>query len=294
MSYALKTVAAYLGVPPDTVRKWEGRYGGLVEPSRQANGYRRYSERDLRRLLAFAEARRGGLGGAEAARRAARSGAGGEFPRPLARRALASLERFDRAGALALFERSVAERGVRGAFAGLWLPVLAELGARAHAGAAEWIAVEHFASAFLRERVLAELSATRRASRGAVAVCAPAGDRHELGMLLAACVLEEAGVGTLYLGADLPLDSLEAALARARPRGLALSLTARRPRRELKETLSRLRSRFPKVRLFVCGQDSLRHANLVRDSGAVFVGTDLERGAARIAAELGGAGDADR
>lgn len=288
MSYALKAVSAYLGVPPDTVRKWEDRYRGLVAPVRLKNGYRRYSEQDLQRLLAFAQARRRGLPGAQAARRAADCAGAEDLPRPQAREALARFERFDRAGALELFQRSVKGRGVREAFARLWLPVLAELGARAHAGAALWISVEHFASAFLRERVLAELAASRRARRNDIALCAPEGDRHELGMLLAACALEEAGAGTLYLGADLPLESLEAALAKARPRGLALSLTAGRPRRELKGMLSRLRERFPRVRLFVCGRESLRHANLVRDMGAVFVGTDLERGAARIAAELGG------
>lgn len=288
MGYSLKTVSAYLGVPPDTVRKWEDRYAGLVRPVRLENGYRRYDEQDLQRLLAFAQARRAGLPGAEAARKAAGC-AGDKGPsRALAKEALARFERFDRAGALELFRRSLAHAGVREAFSRLWLPALAELGARAHAGPAFWISVEHFASAFLRERVLAELAAKRRSHRNDVALCAPEGDRHELGMLLAACALEESGIGTLYLGSDLPLESLEGALSRAKPRGLALTLTAGRPRREVKAMLSSLRRDFPKLRLFVCGQESLRHANLVRELGAVFIGTDLERGAARIADELGG------
>lgn len=287
MRYALKTVSAYLGVPPDTVRKWESRYGGLVDPVRLGNGYRRYSDEDLRRLLAFAEARRDGLDGAEAARQAARSSARVRAAKALVKEALARFERFDRRGALALFERSLRGRGVPEAFSRLWLPVLADLGARAHSGSPLWVSVEHFASGFLRERLLARLSRHGRARGDDLALCAPGGDRHELGMLLAACALDEMGVGALYLGPDLPLESLEAALAKARPRGLALSLTARRPRREVKQMLSRLRTRFPRMRLFVCGQESLRHANLVREAGAVFIGTELARGAALIAAELG-------
>lgn len=289
MTYSLKTVSAYLGVPPDTVRKWENRYDGLVDPVRLANRYRRYSERDLQRLLAFAEARRGGLPGLDSVRVAAKAAPAGGVSHPLAEKALRRLERFDGPGTLALFERSLKGRTVTEAFSQLWLPVLAELGARAHSGPAVGISVEHFASAFLKEKVLAELAAKRRSRRDEIALCAPQGDRHELGMMLAACALEEAGAGALYLGPDLPLESLEAALDKVRLRALALSLTARRPRRELKAMLSGLKARFPAVRLFVCGQESLRHANLVRDLGAVFIGTDLARGTKRIVAELRGA-----
>src|SRR5436305_14390624 len=37
------------GVPPDTIRKWEQRYGVLT-PERTAGGQRRYSERDVARV----------------------------------------------------------------------------------------------------------------------------------------------------------------------------------------------------------------------------------------------------
>ena len=37
------------GVAPDTLRKWEQRYG-VLEPTRTAGGQRRYTERDLRRV----------------------------------------------------------------------------------------------------------------------------------------------------------------------------------------------------------------------------------------------------
>lgn len=288
MDYALKMVCGYLGVPPDTVRKWEARYPGLVEAEREGNGYRRYSEADLQRLLAFAESRRAGIPGAEAARRAAASAAARRAPISRRATALAAFERFDRRAALTLYKDSTRGRSLQAAFTELWLPVLVELGSRAHEGAPVWISVEHFASAFLRERVLADLAERAPDGPTRLALCAPEGDRHELGMLLAACTLEASGVGCLYLGADLPLASLEAALDRASPQGLSLTLTAERPRRELKALLDRLRRRFPRLELFICGQESLRHANLIRELGAVFVGTDLGRGARRIRETLEG------
>jgi DNA-binding transcriptional MerR regulator len=289
MSYALKAVCGYLGVPPDTVRKWEARYDGLVEAGRARNGYRRYSEADLRRLLAFQSERNRGVPGAQAARQAAADVRAAATRPELQAEALDAAASFDRGALERLYRSSVRAGVVEEAFTALWLPVMGELGARSHRNGGLWIAVEHFATGFLRERVLTGLAVAARPGPARLAVCAPAGDRHELGMLVASCALERAGVRCLYLGADLPLDALEAALARLAPRGLALTLTSARPRRELKASLLSLRRRFPKLKVFVCGRESLRHANLVRESGAYFVGTELERGTALIRTELGGA-----
>lgn len=288
MSYGLKTVCGYLGVPPDTVRKWESRYEGLVEAERARNGYRRYSEADLRRLLAFTAARKRGIPGPQALREAAAAGRPSSARADLSASALEAAVSFDRAVLDRLYRESARSGGVGAAFAGLWLPVMTVLGDRAHRKGGVWIAVEHFATGFLREKVLNGLAAAARPGRARLAVCSLAGDRHELGMLVASCALEREGVRCVHLGADLPLESLEAALARLAPAGLALSLTSARPRRELKAALTSLRRRFPRLKVFVCGRESLRHANLIRERGAYFVGTELERGIGMIRSELGG------
>jgi len=46
MGYRIKTVSELTGVPRNTLLAWERRYG-LVTPSRQDNGYREYSDRDV-------------------------------------------------------------------------------------------------------------------------------------------------------------------------------------------------------------------------------------------------------
>ncbi|MFT4979133.1 MAG: DNA-binding transcriptional MerR regulator [Myxococcota bacterium] len=46
MGYRIKTVSTLTGVPRNTLLAWERRYG-IVQPSRQDNGYREYSDSDI-------------------------------------------------------------------------------------------------------------------------------------------------------------------------------------------------------------------------------------------------------
>src|SRR3954471_9669781 len=45
----IAALARRTGVAPDTLRKWEQRYG-VLRPDRTAGGQRRYSERDVQRV----------------------------------------------------------------------------------------------------------------------------------------------------------------------------------------------------------------------------------------------------
>src|SRR3954452_22359067 len=45
----IAALARRTGVAPDTIRKWEHRYG-VIRPERTAGGQRRYSERDVARV----------------------------------------------------------------------------------------------------------------------------------------------------------------------------------------------------------------------------------------------------
>lgn len=63
-------VARQTGMTVPTLRAWERRYGLLV-PVRTAGGHRRYSEEDVRRVLAVIELVRRGWGVGAAARQVA-------------------------------------------------------------------------------------------------------------------------------------------------------------------------------------------------------------------------------
>ena len=85
-------------------------------------------------------------------------------------------------------------------------PALRLVGDRWEAGA-ECIAEEHLLSEVVLERLRTLLGDRRPAVRGtAVLACAP-GERHELGLLSLAVLLQADGWLTVYLGTDTPLDA---------------------------------------------------------------------------------------
>jgi len=236
MGYRITTVARLTGIPRNTLLAWERRYA-LVEPGRSDNGYRDYSEADveyLRRvkhlvdsghkiseaISLLAESSRGG---ASTARADGNPDLGAiqndlldallAFERP---RAEAVLRRVDLLG----YERRVCE---------LFVPLLKEVGDRWHAGQVS-IGQEHFATSFLRERLLAILVGLGFGPpHGPRVVCACiAGERHDGGLLGVAVRLALRGFRVLWLGSDLPAEEVVGALGHGPVRLVCLSAVTRR------------------------------------------------------------------
>src|SRR4029079_10724328 len=104
-----------VGVPVESLRAWERRYG-LLTPSRTPGGFRLYGEDDLARVLAMRANLERGLFAAEAAR-LARAQDGPETiraPGPVADTAelAAALDRFDGAGAQQALDSLLATRNI--------------------------------------------------------------------------------------------------------------------------------------------------------------------------------------
>lgn len=231
MSYRIQRVSQITGIAPATLRAWERRYR-LVDPERTAKGYRLYTENDVARLRRVKELVDEGLKIGEAVELVRRTipallppDADAEGPmdelRVTLRDALLAL---DREAALRTWDRMAHVSPVRQVDEVL-LPLMSELGemwASQHATVAQ----EHFASAFVRERMVLmreELDGAGAASPEAV--CAtPPGERHEFGVMAAALHLSARGWRVVYLGTDVPLDELAAVVRERRPALLCVSV----------------------------------------------------------------------
>jgi methanogenic corrinoid protein MtbC1 len=212
------------GVPPDTIRKWEQRYG-VLRPERTAGGQRRYSEHDVSRVewlkARLAEGYRIGeaaalLGSAELTA----PQTAGELREAL----FGAVVRYDVASLAGFVEQALALNQLDEAIADVLAPVLSGVGDRWAAGELT-VAQEHLASGVVRAHLERLLADVRSGVRGtAVLACAP-GERHELGLLMLAVLLRADGWQVAYLGADTPLeDALELA-ARTDARVLCVSAT---------------------------------------------------------------------
>jgi MerR family transcriptional regulator, light-induced transcriptional regulator len=208
------------GVTPELLRAWEQRYG-LIRPARSPGGFRLYSAADEARVRRTTQLIAEGLSAAEAARLAATTEPTSpttELPlvTDLATQLRSSLDGYDAAAGQAALDRLFAAVSVEFALTEVLIPYLHHLGDRWAAGTAS-VAQEHFASNLVRGRLLgvAQDWGAGGASRAVVA-CLP-GEAHDLGLLMFGLLMARRGWQVTFLGADTPLDSVEAAVRTLHP-----------------------------------------------------------------------------
>jgi methanogenic corrinoid protein MtbC1 len=190
------------GVPSDTIRKWEQRYG-VLHPERTSGGQRRYSELDVARVEWLKERLHEGYRIGEAA---ALLGAGDQVARTVdeLRTGIVAATIASDVDALGqLVDQALALSTLDESFVDVLTPALAEVG-EGWASGSVTIAQEHLASATVRAALLKRLSDQRADVHGtAVLACAP-GELHEIGLLMLAVMLRSEGWQVAYLGADTP------------------------------------------------------------------------------------------
>jgi methanogenic corrinoid protein MtbC1 len=229
------------GVPSDTIRKWEQRYG-VLHPERTAGGQRRYSELDVARVEWLKERIHEGYRIGEAA---LLLGAGDQVARTadeLRSGIVAAAAASDVDALGQLVDQSLALSTLDESFGQVLTPALVEIGHRWASGAVS-VAQEHLASSTVRAALLKLLSDQRADVHGtAVLACAP-GERHEIGLLMLAVMLRSDGWQVAYLGADTPCTDAVALAAGLDATALCFSAASKESARALDHELATARPR---------------------------------------------------
>jgi MerR family transcriptional regulator, light-induced transcriptional regulator len=255
--YPIRAVSKLTGVPVDTLRAWERRYA-IVEPQRDSRG-RMYSDADVRKLklLRILVERGHPIGRlaqlSEEQLQSLQVQAGEPQRAPPNRLAvvdleavMASLERFDGTGAERELRRLALLLPPREFVREAALPLMQRVGDDWFAGRLS-VAQEHLASALLRNLLgsLVRVHAPEE-PRLSLLFATTSGESHEFGILAAAMLAVGGGLGSIYLGPDLPAGEIAAAARRTQARVVVLGvLGARSPEvavsavRELAAQLSR-------------------------------------------------------
>ena len=222
-------LARRTGFSPDVLRAWERRYE-VLEPVRSEGNYRLYSAADEARVRAMGVHLAAGVPAAEAARLVLAGGEAGAVAAPEGGHDFAAeaeslrlaLEGFDDAGSQAALDSLLASFSFETVARDVLLPYLRGLGERWERGEAS-VAQEHFASVVLRGRLLAMARGWDRGGGPRGLLACPPGELHELGLILFGLALREQGWRITYLGADTPLDTLQAAIAGLEPQAVVLT-----------------------------------------------------------------------
>lgn len=237
--YNTRAVVQRTGVPADTFRAWERRYG-VPMPTRTAGNQRLFSDRDIATITWLRDQTRAGLTISQAVallRSRSRSSALDDQAaernanRPERASRLSGL-RDDIVRSLVGFDAGRADRAVEEAMALLSTedvclqilqPALYEIGHRWARGEVD-VSVEHFASGFVIRKIGALFNLSQpEVGRGPLVSACLEGELHEIGLLLTSLFLSRRGYRIVYLGANLPLDDLLRAISRVRPLVVLLS-----------------------------------------------------------------------
>ncbi len=222
------------GVPADTLRTWERRYG-FPKPERTDSGHRRYSPATLERLQLVREALKLGHRAAtilqaevSSLRDLVERSQRAEPDEPLANprlidRWIELVRRFDGRGLERELRASLATLGAPAFLAWRMSPFLHALGER-WADGLLGARHEHFASERVAEFFLRQWRPLSDACLGPAVVCAtPAGERHALGLQMAALTLALNNLRVVYLGPDLPAQEIADAVTQHGASALVLS-----------------------------------------------------------------------
>jgi DNA-binding transcriptional MerR regulator len=192
------------GVAPDTLRKWEQRYG-VLQPSRTAGGQRRYTELDVQRVEWLRDRIRDGWRIGEAARVLddAQTAALDE-PAELRQALIEAVGDTDPQGVTAVLDQAFSVLPLEQALTEVVTPALRWTGEAWHRGELS-IAQEHAITSKVRAQLARLLSDVRGDARGvAVLACAPE-EQHDIGLMMLGVMLRADGWRVEFLGADTPV-----------------------------------------------------------------------------------------
>lgn len=283
--YNIKAISRLVGVSPITLRAWERRYG-LPLPRRGDQGYRLYSEYDLRTLHWIQDQLESGFSISRAVKYLNELRTNGQdpaaentlsvvdpiiSPHTLVIQFRQALEIFNDSMANEILRRAFALYSVDSVLMEIIQPTLIELGEAWHRGEMP-IAVEHFATQFCMQHLNSMLASSAAPSRNGVivAACAP-GETHQVGLLSLVVMLRWRGWDVKFLGPDLKLERLAEALAPLHPRLLLFTATLPETARNL-TSLSELLPHFadPKP-LVILGGQAFDHMRLPESVPAIYL-----------------------
>ncbi len=253
-------ICAGTGLSADVIRVWERRYG-FPEPVRLPSGHRRYRGQDLNRLRLMAEAVAQGhrpsvvarTGEADLRSLLLREGGAGVDP------VFQAVAAMDTPGIRAQLTGALGRMGWKAFLQEVVSPLLDRVG-MAWADGSIGVHHEHLLTEVLEDLLREQRLECRPVpGRGTVLLATLPGERHRLGLLMAALAYAASGTRVELLGVDLPVASIAHAARTLKVDRVAVSLSIQSSGETTRRLLMDLLERLPRgCRLIVGGQGAAR------------------------------------
>jgi MerR family transcriptional regulator, light-induced transcriptional regulator len=257
-------ICSETGLSSDVIRVWERRYGFPV-PVRLPSGHRRYRQEDLNRLRLIAEAVAEGhrpskvVNAEETDLKRLLTREGSDVFLGTLDPVFDAVKAMDSAAIRNALMESMRDHGLRTFLQHIVSPLLDRVG-MAWADGSLGIHHEHLLSEVL-EDVLRQLRLEQspRTGQENILLATLPGERHRLGLLMAALCYAARGYRTELLGVDLPVASIAQAARTLKAHRVAVSLSIQSAGESTRRLLMDLQERLPNgCRLVIGGHGAAR------------------------------------
>ena len=270
MIFSISDLQKFSGIQPQTIRMWEKRYNAL-QPIRSEGNTRYYNDDQLKRLLNIVSLTQAGLKISkicklsddeirqilqkEIHRTTSDDNQVEYFISQLINYALD----YDAYTIDKLLSECINQFGIPTTYKRIIHPLLTRVGLM-------WCqdsicpAQEHFLSGLIRQKLFAAIN-NIAASPGGVnptwLLFLPEDESHDIGLLFAHYLLRQGNRRIIYLGANVPFESIQEVMQQQRIDHMLFFFIHVRPVLEAEEYLQRLRNNFKNVSIYFSGNSKL-------------------------------------
>lgn len=215
--YSIKDLEKLSGIKAHTIRMWEKRYH-LMDPHRTNTNIRYYTDRDLKKILNVALLKRHGikisnivrLNEDELKEEIIRMGNASHSHEFFLDSLVISMIELDHDKLTGIIDKSISKIGFKRTVIDVLYPFLDKTGILWQAGEVNPVQ-EHFVSNLIRQKIIAatdRLPYMFRPNAKKFILLLPEGEWHELGLLFAQYLIQEAGQEAIYLGQSVPYSDV--------------------------------------------------------------------------------------
>jgi MerR family transcriptional regulator, light-induced transcriptional regulator len=288
--YSISDLEKLSGVKAHTIRIWEQRYKAL-KPNRSQGNVRYYDDEQLRKLLnvvSLAET------GKKISELFAMSEAdinaliqeqieitklsASQFEYFISQMIIAG-SNYDETGFEKLFSASLVRYGMRNTYTHIIYPTLFRVGliwGKDEINPAQ----EHFLSNLIKQKIHASIDGLSFPANDKKCwlLFLPKGETHDIGLLFGNYLIRSAGQKTIYLGSDVPLDSLKSSVDDNRPTDLFFFFIRNRSEEEAQEYINELNTLDKNVTIHIAGNTKLiSHLKLEKQTNWIQSVDELEK-----------------
>lgn len=301
--FTIKAVASQTGIRPVTLRAWERRHE-VLNPHRADNRYRLYSERDIAILRWLKNRVDEGVSISNAVNELRSMTSNNVWPEALptapaqahgvpelppahyAKQLYKALIKHEENRTSDLLREAHSIFDLMTVCEEVLVPTLRGIGEAWYRGEIR-VTTEHFASAYLRGKLLSLLQAypSRRSAPLILVGCAPM-EQHELGALMIAVLLRSEGFRVEYLGPDIPIEDLADYASYENPSMIVLAASSDSSAREMRRFQEMLKKIRPTPVFGYGGRAFDYNPRLREEIPGIYLGETLRQALSSIKAEL--------